>query len=87
MTFLTSDSHFAISVFLLSKFFHVSISKYSHKLWKKVAQGDGGKVAGFTFFFFFRTMSRHFACLTCANDSNFSDYLKYKSDKVPKLLV
>ena len=83
MPFLISHSHFVTSVSFLSKFFHAFICK----LWKKAPLGDVGKLAGFTFFFVFWTMSTHFACRICANDSDFSEYLKYKSDKVPELLV
>ena len=87
MPFLTSQPHFLIFVSFSSTFFHVFIYKYTCKLWKKAVLRDGGKAAGFTFFFVFRTMSRYFACRICANDSDFSEYLKYKSDKAPELLV
>ena len=87
MPFLTSHPHFILSTSFLFKFFHFFIFKYSHKLWKKAALGDGVKIARFTFFFVFLTMSRDFACPIRANDSNFSEYLKYKSDKVFKLLL
>ena len=54
---------------------------------EKTALGDGVKIARFTFFFVFLTMSRDFACPIRANDSNFSEYLKYKNDKVFKSLL
>ena len=87
MPFLTSHHYFVISVSFSSTFFHIFICRYTRKLWKKAALGDGGKVAELTFFFVFRTMSRYFASRICANDSDFSEYVKYKSDKVPKLLA
>ena len=78
-----TGAHAIFNFHFLIKFFHAFICK----LWKKAPLGDVGKLAGFTFFFVFWTMSTHFACRICANDSDFSEYLKYKSDKVPKLLV
>ena len=43
MPFLTSHPHIVISVSFLSKFLHVFICKYTSKLWKKAALGEGGK--------------------------------------------